>query len=294
MSSDFNSPRVELSPALESLRQLGGVVSPAAQELGRHLVERLSRHTHITPAGFLLASTAMANDIIEGQDSLTGQPIETGLPQNDDSYYELLTSTAELASRIFPGEFALKVTQAMVERNLLPAPEAAHEQTLSKGEIITEPITDIYGVQEQILDDAKERVLALDWARFGELPDDIDSLLVIHGSVTLRNGPLDLPLNLFREEDVVEKEVIESTAFDKKFELPGGGYWVCMGERLLPHEAMMLRDHLFLKGVEMTADLMGLDPIDTTAQFATDINGPLSRAANRLKENILGHPELLR
>lgn len=289
--------QAERAPAAGILRTFEDEsLSPRVIEFARFLADRLdSGSATIVPTGLVVCSSLSIYDLEQGVDGFTGKPIKNSLVGlGKPEYDELLRHVPHLARVAFPEEFAAEVQDFMVKNSLLPAPEATIAPTLEVGEIITEPVTNLAQAKEMIVEPAKQRLLALDWAKLGANVAEIPRWFDAGYPLTLRNAPYNLPLTVLLESRPSEKVYVDALPPSHKEPL-GANFWLVQTEAEIdPETATTMRDHVFLKGVDIITGMNNLDPQVVFRTLEQDVDGPISRATTRIYSFMQNHPERMR
>ncbi len=270
--------------AIERLRQFQDEqANPKVVKFSHFLADRIGHET-IAPSGYTMCVFYALYDLESGVNGFTHEPIEgplIGLSQED--YNELARQAPSLARIAFSDEFGDEVQTDMLRTGIMPAPEASDTQTLDKGEIITEPIADIEQAHSLIVEDAQIRLIALDWERFGISADEVSKIFKTTYSITLRNAPVRMPINILNADTPEEQGLLDEFFPHQKKNI-FSNYWLVATalEDIRPDWAMACRDHLFLMGMEIVATVKKMDVQEALKYFNRDTDGPASRAAFRL------------
>lgn len=140
---------------------------------------------------------------------------------------------------------------------------------LEKDEWVLSPITTIEQAQTDIIDNAKKKVLGLDWAHFGlgEKKEEIGQLYDATSRLILRNAGMHFPLNILREDHYKEAIILKSIAPErKKTDVEGYSLAILKG-RIDVEEATLIRDWLFMIAPEGVATMNKLQPEDVVKYF---------------------------
>lgn len=165
----------------------------------------------------------------------------------------------------------------------------------SAGELITEPITTMDQAFEQIVVDARNRVVDLDWQQVGISTEDAATLFDGTYAFVLRQAPYEVALTCFKDTE----QDVES--IPRHYRKPSAeSYWLAMTRTAIdPEFATFTRDHLLIKIPEVIAVLRAgqLPPYAVLTQVSGDMTqfeGPISRAAARMVSYLDAHPEIAR
>jgi hypothetical protein len=199
-----------------------------------------------SPGNFVMEAHLAVLDLQRGQDGYKSEPLEGDLVGLDqDAYDEMTISFPLLAGIGYSDEFSGDVTAFMITRGMLAA-DSSEDSATPEGEVITEEIRDINTAQRLIIDDAKSRVVALDWEHFGitkdEAADSFDTIALI----VLRNAPYNFDINVLVDRPEYESAML-SELLDIQKKQVVDDFWLAMSEVIDPQAAMFARDHLFLK-----------------------------------------------
>lgn len=217
------------------------LLDPRVVELGKLVARRM--HPQIVPAGFVMASAFCIEDLKRGIDSFTQKPIESILLRQPAYVYDYLyLNIPTLASIAFSKVFADEV------RTLVAAVVA--QAGLEEDEWVLSPVTTPQQAQADIIDSAKKKVLALDWAHFalGEKKEEIGQVYDAASRLILRNAGMNFLLNILGEDQYKEAILLE---------------------RINVEEATFIRDRLFLKVPESVAVRYKLSPEDVSKYFVS-------------------------
>lgn len=224
----------EFAPRLLDLRVV---------ELGKLVARRM--RPQIVPAGFVVASALCIEDLKRGIDSFTQKPIDSTLlrqPQPAYVYDYLYLNIPTLASIAFSKVFADEV------RTLTAAVVA--QAGLEEDEWVLSPIITLEQAQADIIDNAKKKVLGLDWAHFGlgDKKEEIGQVYDASSRLILRNAGMNFPLKILGEDQYKEAILLK---------------------RINVEEATFIRDWLFLKAPESVAAKYKLSSEDVSKYFVS-------------------------
>jgi len=222
---------------------------------------------------------------------LTGATDLVGLPEED--YAEIKRLFPAFVRTVLPTEFAEGFSAYIrQEYETQRAEDAA-----AAGELIAEPVTTATGAYEQIVQSARQAVLALDWeGEFGVSVDDEETASTIELMTldSLRHDVVISPITLLRSGKYAlefEQEILDEAPNNEKYEVVKD-YWLVLEEPTIhPELATALRYYLFLRGIESVAQLRGLDELDVHLRLSN--NPQVTRATEILTEYLAAHPERL-
>ncbi|MEI9913934.1 MAG: hypothetical protein WDN66_02940 [Candidatus Saccharibacteria bacterium] len=293
MTYEFDDNAVETSEAIEKLR---GFQDEATEltEFAHFLSGRLN--PSLVPEGFVMSSILSIYDLQNGVDGFSGEPIENGLVGLSQGGYDRLQASVPYLARIaFPENFADSVMRQMTDMGIIPAPDAAEVSTLDTSEIITEPIDNIDDAYTKIVEDAKQRVIDLEWSSLGLSDSEVGKGFDAVYGICLRNAPFSLPINLMVNDPDHEAGLIPELMPEHKKQLDGK-YWLGQMMDVIPPEmAMFARDHIFLMSIDTIALLYKMEPMQTFKVFhSRDIDGPATRAAIRMSTFLEQNPDVVK
>ncbi len=282
---------VETGEAAEKLREFhDDSLDPKVNQYARYLAERLN--PELVPQGFVMAGALANYDLKEGVNGFTGEPIQNdlvGLPSLE--YNKLLVALPDIASRVLPEDFAAEVEE--IAKDLLgDAYEIAAQENESDREVISTEITTAEDAERLIIDDAFDRLVALDWQRFGVSTEDVRKGFDMTYPLTLRQAPFQAPITLLVDTKEQERGLLMELLPHQKTHYIGD-YWLGLATDKIPPElATLTRDHLFLKEIEGVASTNGLEPREVAVAFSSTPS--MKRAAQRMISFMQEHPELFR
>lgn len=288
--TEFDPNRFHTDPAIEILGNLQDeLLPPEVNEFAHYLANRIGSR-NIVPQGFVMASMLSIYDLQTGIDGFSGQPIENSLVGREDKDYKvLMASLPALAGRAFSEEFAEEVAEGLRDAGILPPPESL-APTPDPTELITEPITDIDTAYEQIIEDSKKRVAELDWNHFGKV-ENIEGTFDMAAFLSLRNSPYkNLSFNLLIDKPGMEAGYLIETPSHMKRHADGEYWYGMLAEVITPEEAMLIKDHVLLKGIEVMAATYDFDVAEVFSHFSSNPNGPVNRATMRLAKFLSENP----
>lgn len=249
----------------------------------------------LRPQDFLLLAELAITDLRRGVDGGNREAIDHPLARQDSKTYDrLYRQLPRLGDISVSAAFGQNVQNLMVEIGLIPAPEASEAPTLSGGEIITEPIRDIQTAHRLVVEDARDRILELDWQRRGVTPEQARMTFDGWFGMVLRNSPFEAAVSVMSEQHGQDRELIGEFLTEQRMALTDQVWLVLLMDEVPAEYATATRDMLYLKMVEVVATAAGLDREQILYSFVRDVDGPLIRAAARLEAFIHDHPELIR
>lgn len=271
-------------------------LNPNVVEFAHFLAGRIKSDA-LKLIGFVMASHLAIADLERGQDGFTGEPLEgqlIGLDSNE--YSEMTVNVPKLAGVAVSDEFAGEVLTVMIETGMLKPP--IPETETPEGEVIQEEITDIDTARKLIIDDAKRRVLELDWEHFGVSEDEVAEAFDGFSLMALRQAPYHLPINVLLDRPGHERGLLMEMPDTQKKQV-GGDFWVALTSNPIdPVHATLARDHLLLKTPEALVSL--LTHGDVTAKQAIEYFGSqddtetLMRAGIRIATFLGDNPQILK
>lgn len=208
---------------------------------------------------FIMAANLSLYDLQKGVNGFTGEPIRNDLVGRIPEVYALLESSIPSLARIaFPEEFADAVNEEWLK--VIGAVQAEKRETLKPAEkpidsdIIQNPIENIAQAKEQIIEDARRRILSLDWQHFGAVDlQEVAKLYDAFYPLILRNAGMNFQLNLLHAADLRERFKLDSL-FDEYKNQMVDEYWLAMlSGDIQPEEATFIRDWLWMKVPEVIA-----------------------------------------
>lgn len=240
--------------AAEKLRQIEEFtegIPPDVARFARHLANYVGfQGGPISPSGFLMCVWYALVDIPNGVNWMTEKPIDEALRGRTPETYVLFeASVPKLASIVFPKEFADAVEQEYECRREAARKRQAstpQERPVDPDAILTD-ITTINKARELIIEDARKRVLALDWPHFG-LTDQEELGKIYDGfsRICLRDAPVKFPLTALLANDPGERALLNQIAVDHKQPLSDTVWLVMTAERIPAEEATFIRDWLWM------------------------------------------------
>ena len=294
MTGEFNAGMPEAAQRLYAFED--DTMNPNIVELAHFLAGRIKSDS-IKPDGFIIASRLAIADVERGQNGFTGQPLEgqlIGLDRNE--YSEMIVNVPKLAGIAVSDEFAGEVLTAMIKAGTLK-PSTSETET-PEGEVIQEVITDIDTARKLILDDAKKRVLELDWEHFGVRDIEVAEAFDILGLLTLKQAPYHLPINSLDDRLDHERDLLMEMPDAQKKQVPGDFWLAITSSPIEPEYATLARDHLLLKTPEALASLLTDRRVSAEQAIkyfsSQDDTGTLERAAVRLTTFISENPQILK
>ena len=237
------------------------LLDPRVVELGKFVASRMN-NTQIVPMSFVMESALCIEDLRRGIDGYTQKPIDSALLNQPAYVYDYLYLNIPTLARIaFSEAFADKVRTFVVDV-LAGSGRKEDEWVLS-------PVTTIEQAQADIIDNAKEKVLGLDWAHFGlgKKKEKIGQLYDGTSRVVLRNAGMNFPLNILREDHYKEAVTLKGIAPERKKTEVEGYSLAMLKSRIDVEEATFIRDWLFIKVPETVAKMHKLAPVDVVKYF---------------------------
>lgn len=124
-------------------------------------------------------------------------------------------------------------------------------------------ISTVAEAENVIVDDARQKVIALDWQHFGIDLKGVETFFNITWPLILRQSGQNPPFNVLDNKDPHEFAILCSLPYDwKKKSETTGRFWLAIFKQISSEEATFLRDWLWLKAPEVIA--AGCE-IDSTA-----------------------------
>lgn len=237
-------------------------ISPFIAEFGRLLGNRIATRKTIDPMGFIITASLLIYDLQKGVDGFTGEPMKNSLVGRTSDLYSTLYGNIPGFARVgFSEEFVSAVKTEWEQ--ILEDSGDKHDPQLSERpvdpDVIQIPIENIDQAKELILNEAKIRVLALDWQYF-EITDlhEIDRLSDTIIPLILRNAGMNFQLNLLNVNTPQERSLLDSLPDNRKSQLADNFWLVMLSEKIEPEEAIFIRDWLWMKQIEAIANLKEL------------------------------------
>jgi hypothetical protein len=270
---------------------------PRVVEFARFLAGRFqgADDVELYPQSFVNASILAIADLQRGL-SPAQEPIEGPLVKREKELYDQLHQSVPTLGRIgISADFGREVEDIMVQYGIIPAPEAAGHPTPDPTEIITEPIRDIETARTVIVDDARNRLVGLDWNSLGVSPEFVHDAFERFYLIALRRCEFVTPINALSEEYMIDRPIIADAPPSRKMDL-SDGKWLYMAVEEIPGEyATAMRDHLFIIMVEAVAEWGRMNPEEVVYHFyGQDVDGPFPRAAGRLARFLDENPTLMK
>jgi hypothetical protein len=292
MIDDVPAGATESAPE-KLLRFEDETADPRVVQFAHYLGTRISAGA--IPLGFAAETIAAAYDLGKGTNGYTDEAIEHPLVGIDHETQTLLARNApRLAAVAFSDEFADEV-RASLQRAGILLTEQTEETGPDTGEIITEPIDTIDDAYDKLVLDARERVVRMEWSHFGVTPDQSSDVLERHLlPLSLRTAPYYMAINALIDEPNYDAGYIREIFPHQKKLMHDNLVLAMVSDTIVPEMAMLIRDHMFLAGIDSVAMMNNLDPVDVVKYFGRDENGMLRRAAARLHATVSAHPDLLK
>lgn len=238
-------------------------LSPPIAEFARFLADRIDRGT-IAPLGFLMAANLSLYDLQKGVNGFTSEPIRNGLVDRTPEFYTMLTANIPgLARLAFSETFADAVDEEW--QVVLDAMGAERKQTPKAVETTNDPdiiqasVVDISQANHQIIEDAINRTMTLDWRHFG-VTNLVEARNILNATapLTLRNADMNFQLNLLHVDYPGEAELLDSLPSDQKVQHTDEVWLAMLSGSIEPEEATFMRDWLWMKGPEAIASIKKL------------------------------------
>jgi hypothetical protein len=271
-------------------------INPNVVEFAHFLAGRIKSDA-LVPIDFVMASHLAITDVERGQDGFTGQALEGQLIGLDSSQYaEMTVNIPKLAGVAVSDEFAGDVLTVMIGTGMLKPPVS--ETETPGDEIITEVITDIDTARRLIIDDAKRRVLELDWEHFGVDKTEVAEGFDGFGLLALRQAPYGLPINVLLDRPEHERGLLMEMMGTQKRQVEGDFWLALTQDPIDPGYATLARDHLLLKTPETLASLVTKGRVGAREAIeyfgSQDDTSTLERAAIRIATFLSENPQILK
>lgn len=270
---------------------------PRIQAFAKFMGSRIRQQVTVNPQSFVTAAYLCAEDLEKEIDGFSRMPFKndiSGLASKD--YDEILKKLPEVAGSTVSKEFgeavAARLSQLEEIRARLYGPEESMVgKDLTEGEIITQDITNIDEAYENIVLDAKARLLDLDWEGEGvskeHAAENYDGLYLL----ALRQSKYHLPLNTLLDHTEHEESLLAATPDSQKMHI-SDIYWLWMQSAVIPADkATFTRDFLFIMSTELVAITTSVDKARIGFKDK-NLRSPIARAAIRLHTYAEDHPEL--
>lgn len=126
--------------------------------------------------------------------------------------------------------------------------------------------------EKYIIEDARNKVLALDWSFAGDRldRDKINQYFDLSSHLILRQSGLNLPLNLLDSGKPEEAEILEDLSPLQKKQIVENYWLVMLKSEIWPEEATFIRDWLYLKAIDFVAGLGKLKEEELAQHFLAD------------------------
>jgi hypothetical protein len=283
-------PTVSTAEAAEKLSAFGDEeFGPKAGEFARYLPGYLK--AEVTPQGMVMAGSLASLDLERGINGYTGERIDSPLVGAGPAEpYKLLAALPGICERVFPEDFS-EAVKMEIKKMLGDKYETAVRANEMEREVITSEITNVDDAKRLIVDDALEKVLAVDWKRFGVTEEQAREIFGLY-PLLLRQAAFQAPITAMIDEPSHERGLLMELPDEQKTHL-FKQFWLGMTiERIDPEEATLTRDHLFLKGVEVIA---GMSDLDVPQVMQETVGLPEIQAASlRMIGYMRKHPERFR
>ena len=165
----------------------------------------------LVPADFVMTSVLCIEDLKRGRDGFTQKPLDSNLSRQPEYVYNYLYLNIPMLARIaFSEAFADDV-----RTNFLGI---LAQSGIAEDDWVLSPITTIEQAETDIIDNAKKKVLGLDWGHFGlgEKKEEIDQLYDGTSRLVLGNSGMNFPLNVLREDHYKEAVILKRIAPERK------------------------------------------------------------------------------
>lgn len=142
--------------------------------------------------------------------------------------------------------------------------------------------------QTDIIENAKTRVIGLDWKHFGlqDKTNEIANHYDIAYPLILRNAGMNFPLNLLQEDVYNEAMALRLLDPSRKTKLKGRYFLALTKEEISVEEATLIRDWLAMKAPEEIAVMNDLSPKQVTLHFLQN-DKAYFQAAFRTRTNLV-------
>jgi len=235
------------------------LLDPRVVELGKFVARRMS--PQLAPMDFVMTSALCVEDLKRGIDGYTHKPIDSTLSRQPEYVYNFLyLNISNLARIAFSEGFADKVRAFLVD--------VLAQAGLEEDDWVLSPITSIEQAEIDIINNAKKKVLGLDWEHFGlgEKKEVIGQLYDDSSRLILTNA-MDFPLNILREDHSEEAKILKGIAPERKKTVAEEYNLAMLKDRIDIEEATFIRDWLFMKVPEDVATVNHLAPDDVINYF---------------------------
>lgn len=289
MTSDYPSGNGEAQRAIEVLRGLDETseLQPHVLEFAHFLADRIEGDM-TNPLDFVLVSALAIYDLERGKDGYTQAPIKSGAAGLDKlAYLDMTESIPALAAMAFSGTFGADVKEQMQQAGMLSlVSESDEQQRFNEGEIIDSSVNTIAEARELIINNAQNRVAALNWDHFGISPEEASTGFSATFPIILRNASLKPPLTTLIDKPGAEAGLL-AEMFDEYKEHIVDKFWLAITSEITPELATVIRDHLILMSLETIALLNQKDPKEVVDYFRSQDDGTLERAGWRLANYVV-------
>lgn len=147
-------------------------------------------------------------------------------------------------------------------------------------ELIKTPIRRLQQAEDKIIRDAKKRVLALPWKKYGITDQQVAELFDMGYGLILRQAVASigtsLPLNLLDANTPQEQALLNSVRSRNKRVLRDN-YWLVQLREISPEQATFIRDWLWTKAPEFIAQYTKLDYNQFGMETLNQLRKPLMR-----------------
>ncbi|MDB5163668.1 MAG: hypothetical protein JWS12_285 [Candidatus Saccharibacteria bacterium] len=262
--------------------------------LGDRLGTMAGGTKHIEPDDVILIAVLALYDLQTGIDGRNEQPFQhplVGLSQAEHD--ELLAQLPFIARLAFSDEFVERVRESMILHKVA-LPEASGRLTLEPGEVITEPIANLEQAKALIIEDARQHLLALDWAHYGIDAQQIAESFNHVYPLALRQADYLWPLNLLNANETGGNELLASLPEDHKQRYARNFWLVMTSDTISPELATVIRDYVFIKSAESMLGIYQQDHLAGLHYFGQEPNSYVNRAGTRIADYQTTHPEILK
>lgn len=153
-------------------------------------------------------------------------------------------------------------------------------------ERIVTPIRRLQQAEDKIIKDAKRRVLALPWKKYGLTDKQVGDLYDMGYGLILRQAiasiGTSLPLNLLNAAEPQEKALLDQVRKRNK-RLLKDDFWIVQLSDISPEQATFIRDWLWTKAPEFIAMYTGMDYSQFGMEVLEDMRKPLMRILRELQ-----------
>lgn len=267
-------------------------VNPFVADFARLLADRLKTYPEIVPMGFMMAATILIYDLGKGVNGFTNEPINSSLVKRSPEIYGILDQSIPYLAKI-AFEDSPEFANAVANEWMRVMAEFSAAQKLKQPKLPEKPAdpdiirTDIETIDQAktlILGDAKSRILALGWEKFGIRDlDEIGKILEPTLRIILRNAEMGFQLNILNDTTPAERALLKQIPPERKIN-ETGEYWLALlSGKISAEEATFIRDWLWIKGPEAIAAVKEL-PIKRVLIDFGQSNPSFEKAAFRVRD----------